>query len=122
MGHDLILHFREMPVGLHDELLDHDFQRMHIYPASDQNPVTIHYYHRFIPERSARGVWLYYHEGSYPVDLPDENADSAASATITTPFGANDSDRDSQTRIAYQLRDRYQARLFNPQTGHYLTD
>ena len=121
MGFDLILGFREVPSGVHDLLAEQQMERVHILPASTDTPVSIHYYHRYIQGSSARGVWLYYHDGQYENDETfatwTDPRNIHAQATLTTPFGSNDHDRVAQHTLSRLLRDHYHALLLDPQVG-----
>lgn len=128
MTFDLTLGFRHRPADLGVTMDSLGFTLEKVVPKDDIFGVTMEYYEFFDLKRSRSGVYLVYHDGTYPdhqaswekiVDNPNS---IVATASITASMRRNSFDEETQLRTGRFLRDYYQAVLYDPQTGGMVED
>ena len=108
-------------------LADMGFQ-LHKDVAQDKTfNVRMQTYKFFEKGRSAKGVWVTYHEGTYDDDAAQwasfaPELTVVATVTVSTYAGRSRFDEAKQQEIARVLRDRYGAVLYDPQDGNVVTN
>ena len=128
MTFDLTLGFHQKPAALGETLSALGFTFQRVVPKDDIFGVTMEYYEFFDPNRSRSGVYLIYHDGTYPDHqvswerIVDDANSIVATASITASMRRNAFDEEKQLTTGRFLRDYYQAVLYDPQAGKLISE
>ena len=128
MTFDLILGFPQRPAHLGDTLDALGFTLERVVPKEEIFGVTMEYYEYFDANVSRSGVYLVYHDGTYPDHQSSwanmvENPNSiVATGSLTCSVRRSTFDSKKQHEVGRFLRDYYKAVLYDPQSGTMVLD